>query len=190
MKYIFIQKPQHPNRLRLRRPKLFISPTIPTILVTISNLDTVSRIPLGPRLSMFLKGGERSHDKRNNTYGLHNTQRTFGRDTLEVLPQEHYYRNADTIRTKLFRPTLQHLHDREESKPTNERINELEQHRKQVQESRKEEENAPELTANKFGWIQGVFVRCLLNIWGVILFLRMSWIVGTVLTHLRFIYDS
>ena len=30
----------------------------------------------------------------------------------------------------------------------------------------------------KFNWIEGVFVRCLLNIWGVMLFLRMSWIVG------------
>ena len=26
--------------------------------------------------------------------------------------------------------------------------------------------------------MKGVLVRCLLNIWGVILFLRMSWIVG------------
>ena len=39
-------------------------------------------------------------------------------------------------------------------------------------------QKAPDPTATKFGWIQGVFVRCLLNIWGVILFLRMSWIVG------------
>ncbi|CAG7815866.1 unnamed protein product, partial [Allacma fusca] len=30
----------------------------------------------------------------------------------------------------------------------------------------------------KFGWIKGVFVRCLLNIWGVMLFLRLSWCVG------------
>ena len=30
----------------------------------------------------------------------------------------------------------------------------------------------------KFGWIQGVLVRCLLNIWGVMLFLRLSWIVA------------
>jgi Amino acid permease len=30
----------------------------------------------------------------------------------------------------------------------------------------------------KFGWIQGVLVRCLLNIWGVMLFLRLSWVVG------------
>jgi len=30
----------------------------------------------------------------------------------------------------------------------------------------------------KFGWIQGVLVRCLLNIWGVMLFLRLTWVVG------------
>ncbi|XP_076332083.1 solute carrier family 12 member 2-like [Tachypleus tridentatus] len=29
--------------------------------------------------------------------------------------------------------------------------------------------------AVKFGWIRGVFLRCLLNIWGVMLFLRMGW---------------
>ncbi|KAJ8973377.1 hypothetical protein NQ317_007190 [Molorchus minor] len=30
----------------------------------------------------------------------------------------------------------------------------------------------------KFGWIQGVLMRCLLNIWGVMLFLRLTWVVG------------
>ena len=30
----------------------------------------------------------------------------------------------------------------------------------------------------KFGWIQGVLVRCLLNIWGVMLFIRISWVIG------------
>jgi amino acid transporter len=30
----------------------------------------------------------------------------------------------------------------------------------------------------KFGWIRGVLVRCLLNIWGVMLFLRLTWVVG------------
>ncbi|KAI8478409.1 hypothetical protein Bbelb_438630, partial [Branchiostoma belcheri] len=32
--------------------------------------------------------------------------------------------------------------------------------------------------AIKFGWIKGVLVRCLLNIWGVMLFIRLSWVVG------------
>lgn len=30
----------------------------------------------------------------------------------------------------------------------------------------------------KFGWIKGVLMRCILNIWGVMLFLRLSWLVG------------
>lgn len=32
--------------------------------------------------------------------------------------------------------------------------------------------------ATKFGWIKGVLVPCLLNIWGVMLFLRLTWVVG------------
>ena len=30
----------------------------------------------------------------------------------------------------------------------------------------------------KLGWIQGVLIPCLLNVWGVMLFLRLSWVVG------------
>lgn len=30
----------------------------------------------------------------------------------------------------------------------------------------------------KLGWIQGVLIPCLLNIWGVMLFLRLSWVVA------------
>uniref|UniRef100_A0A8C2Z3H2 Solute carrier family 12 member 10, tandem duplicate 1 n=1 Tax=Cyclopterus lumpus TaxID=8103 RepID=A0A8C2Z3H2_CYCLU len=39
----------------------------------------------------------------------------------------------------------------------------------------------------RFGWMTGVMVRCMLNIWGVILFLRLSWITsqaGILLTWL------
>jgi len=32
--------------------------------------------------------------------------------------------------------------------------------------------------AVKLGWIQGVLIPCLLNIWGVMLFLRLSWVVA------------
>lgn len=35
-----------------------------------------------------------------------------------------------------------------------------------------------EIAGFKFGWIQGVLMRCLLNIWGVMLFLRLSWVVA------------
>jgi solute carrier family 12 sodium/potassium/chloride transporter 2 len=30
----------------------------------------------------------------------------------------------------------------------------------------------------KFGWVKGVLIRCILNIFGVMIFLRLSWIVG------------
>lgn len=30
----------------------------------------------------------------------------------------------------------------------------------------------------KFGWIKGVLIRCILNIFGVMIFLRISWVVG------------
>jgi len=30
----------------------------------------------------------------------------------------------------------------------------------------------------KFGWIEGVLMRCLLNIWGTMLFLRLTWVIG------------
>ncbi|XP_026672114.1 bumetanide-sensitive sodium-(potassium)-chloride cotransporter [Ceratina calcarata] len=36
----------------------------------------------------------------------------------------------------------------------------------------------PSTSGFKFGWIQGVLLRCLLNIWGVMLFLRLSWVVA------------
>ncbi|CAL4065736.1 unnamed protein product, partial [Meganyctiphanes norvegica] len=39
---------------------------------------------------------------------------------------------------------------------------------------------APQLRGKivKFGWIKGVYMPCLLNIWGVMLFLRLTWVVG------------
>jgi len=38
--------------------------------------------------------------------------------------------------------------------------------------------NRSVLNAPKFGWIKGVLFGCLLNIWGVMLYLRLSWVVG------------
>ena len=32
--------------------------------------------------------------------------------------------------------------------------------------------------AEKFGWIEGVLIRNMLSIWGVMLFLRISWVVA------------
>ena len=41
-----------------------------------------------------------------------------------------------------------------------------------------EEKTGAKAKAPKFGWIEGVLFGCLLNIWGVMLYLRLSWVVG------------
>uniref|UniRef100_A0A3B4WYN6 Solute carrier family 12 member 10, tandem duplicate 1 n=1 Tax=Seriola lalandi dorsalis TaxID=1841481 RepID=A0A3B4WYN6_SERLL len=51
------------------------------------------------------------------------------------------------------------------------------------EESQGPQEKAPV----RFGWVTGVMMRCMLNIWGVILFLRLTWIIsqaGILLTCL------
>ncbi|XP_027848383.2 bumetanide-sensitive sodium-(potassium)-chloride cotransporter-like [Aphis gossypii] len=43
----------------------------------------------------------------------------------------------------------------------------------------REEENNVEVSPGiKLGWVKGVLIPCLLSIWGVMLFLRMQWILG------------
>lgn len=50
-----------------------------------------------------------------------------------------------------------------------------------LQDDRDEEQaESSGITSNtiKLGWIVGVMIPCLLNIWGVMLFLRLSWVVA------------
>ena len=51
-------------------------------------------------------------------------------------------------------------------------------HVKPVGKKEEDEEPSGASKAVKMGWIEGVLMRCLLNIWGVMLFLRLSWVVG------------
>jgi solute carrier family 12 sodium/potassium/chloride transporter 2 len=30
----------------------------------------------------------------------------------------------------------------------------------------------------KLGWVDGVLLKCLINIWGVMFYLRLSWVIG------------
>jgi len=90
--------------------------------------------------------------------------------TREVLPAENNYRNLlsfgrSSLRKQL-RPTMHELRDEEVIKPL--------------------EIDEPQETVNckmkgkvvKLGWINGVYMPCLLNIWGVMLFLRLTWVMG------------
>ncbi|GLD61387.1 solute carrier family 12 member 2-like isoform X1 [Lates japonicus] len=83
-----------------------------------------------------------------------------------------------SIWEKLTRPSLSELHDELDKEPFEDGL-------ANGEEPSAAEEAAAALAAKeakggtvKFGWVKGVLIRCMLNIWGVMLFIRMSWIVG------------
>ncbi|XP_012732601.2 solute carrier family 12 member 1 [Fundulus heteroclitus] len=108
----------------------------------------------------------------------------FGHDTLDRVPNINFYRNAGSVSGhRAVRPSLQELHDVFQK---NGRIS--------VPETVTDNDEGSEGTPSddlesaapsdakdggiKFGWIRGVLVRCMLNIWGVMLFIRLSWVFG------------
>ncbi|XP_041825803.1 solute carrier family 12 member 2 isoform X2 [Melanotaenia boesemani] len=113
------------------------------------------------------------YDTHTNTYYL----RTFGHNTIDAVPNIDFYRQtAAPLGEKLIRPTLSELHDELDKEPFEDGFangDEL----SPAEESAAKEAAEPKGVV-KFGWIKGVLVRCMLNIWGVMLFIRMTWIVG------------
>ncbi|XP_056146950.1 solute carrier family 12 member 2-like isoform X1 [Lampris incognitus] len=113
------------------------------------------------------------YDTHTNTYYL----RTFGHNTIDAVPNIDFYRQtAAPLGEKLVRPTLSELHDELDKEPFEDGFangDEL-----TAAEDAAAKEAAESKGVVKFGWIKGVLVRCMLNIWGVMLFIRMSWIVG------------
>uniref|UniRef100_A0A665VVD1 Solute carrier family 12 member 2 n=1 Tax=Echeneis naucrates TaxID=173247 RepID=A0A665VVD1_ECHNA len=108
------------------------------------------------------------YDTHTNTYYL----RTFGHNTIDAVPNIDFYRQtAAPLGEKLIRPTLSELHDE---------LDKVSHHK--TAKTRSDTVMTPEAAESKgvvkFGWIKGVLVRCMLNIWGVMLFIRMTWIVG------------
>ncbi|EZA51905.1 bumetanide-sensitive sodium-(potassium)-chloride cotransporter isoform X2 [Ooceraea biroi] len=84
----------------------------------------------------------------------------------DVVPRLDHYRLSR--RTK--RPSLSTLHD------GNHIIKDIEIGRPEITNVADQEGHAAH--GIKLGWIQGVLIPCLLNIWGVMLFLRLSWVVA------------
>uniref|UniRef100_A0A3Q2R0I0 Solute carrier family 12 member 2 n=1 Tax=Fundulus heteroclitus TaxID=8078 RepID=A0A3Q2R0I0_FUNHE len=127
-------------------------------------------------VSLHSSGTGQTHfsDSHSNTYYM----RTFGHNTIDAVPNIEFYRQtAAPFGEKLTRPSLSELHDELDKEPFEDGL------------ANGEEPSAAEEAAAlmakegkggsvKFGWIKGVLVRCMLNIWGVMLFIRMSWIVG------------
>ncbi|KAF7656502.1 hypothetical protein LDENG_00040500 [Lucifuga dentata] len=103
-----------------------------------------------------------------------------GYDTLDAPPNYDFYANTEVWgRRRRFRPSLYQLHANPEEDPTpppmyEETARHMEEGDSSEEEEEEEKEPPPEPT--RFGWVQGVTIRCMLNIWGVILYLRLPWI--------------
>ncbi|XP_057674301.1 solute carrier family 12 member 2 isoform X2 [Corythoichthys intestinalis] len=113
------------------------------------------------------------YDTHTNTYYL----RTFGHNTIDAVPNIDFYRQtAAPLGEKLIRPTLSELHDELDKEPFEDGFANGDELTPAEEAAAKEAADSKGVV--KFGWIKGVLVRCMLNIWGVMLFIRMSWIVG------------
>lgn len=93
-----------------------------------------------------------------STYGTRSSM-SLMRYTREALPRLDNYRNTLSVHSRVSRPTLDEL-----------------RHTDTIgSQYNKGEAQPPKKMPkqNKFGWIEGVLVRCLLNIWGVMIFVRL-----------------
>uniref|UniRef100_A0A672HZ25 Solute carrier family 12 member 3 n=1 Tax=Salarias fasciatus TaxID=181472 RepID=A0A672HZ25_SALFA len=103
-----------------------------------------------------------------------------GYDTLDAPPHHDFYaRTAAAGRRRRARPSLFQLHGRVQQDPSRPPLYEETTSGPDGGDSSQEDEDQPEEPSSqpaRFGWIQGVMIRCMLNIWGVILYLRLPWI--------------
>ncbi|XP_015248340.1 PREDICTED: solute carrier family 12 member 3 [Cyprinodon variegatus] len=101
-----------------------------------------------------------------------------GYETLDAPPHYDFYANTQAWgRRRRFRPSLIQLHGNPEDDsqpPMYEEMNAGQTG--DTSEEDEEEPKEPPAEPTRFGWVQGVMIRCMLNIWGVILYLRLSWI--------------
>nr|XP_034182937.1 bumetanide-sensitive sodium-(potassium)-chloride cotransporter [Osmia lignaria]XP_034182938.1 bumetanide-sensitive sodium-(potassium)-chloride cotransporter [Osmia lignaria]XP_034182940.1 bumetanide-sensitive sodium-(potassium)-chloride cotransporter [Osmia lignaria] len=125
--------------------------------------ETVELNPL--RRTRFHVNRVDSLEGRASLLGEQETKKSLRHMTREALPRLDNYRNIMSIQAA-HRPSLDELHN-----PT--LLNKSSgSHTLPIAHVK------PPSTGVKFGWIQGVLLRCLLNIWGVMLFLRLSWVVA------------
>ncbi|XP_028261586.1 solute carrier family 12 member 10, tandem duplicate 1 isoform X2 [Parambassis ranga] len=110
--------------------------------------------------------------------------------TIDLVPQLEHYASTLPRQQARSRPSLEALRRAFEevevgmeaaNTTTDSGVSSLPATDNENEEPQGSKEKAPV----RFGWVTGVMVRCMLNIWGVILFLRLSWITsqaGIVLT--------
>ncbi|XP_049457361.1 solute carrier family 12 member 1 [Epinephelus fuscoguttatus] len=133
--------------------------------------------------------GPPNYQETSFSNGEHRTVRpsvasAFGHDTLDRVPNIDFYRNVGSVSGhRAVRPSLQELHDVFQKNGAISVPDTVEDDGEGSDGTPSDDlESAVPVDSNrgvvKFGWIRGVLVRCMLNIWGVMLFIRLSWIFG------------
>ncbi|KAL2300286.1 hypothetical protein Nmel_012257 [Mimus melanotis] len=120
--------------------------------------------------------------------------RTFGYNTVDVVPAYEHYANSKGVGDpRKGRPSLADLHSILKPDPgrLHTPVSDLQQSNGLPEAGLEEAEGEPSRDSVpepvRFGWVKGVMIRCMLNIWGVILYLRLPWITaqaGIALTWL------
>ncbi|EDW41250.1 GM24663 [Drosophila sechellia] len=131
------------------------------------DLQTTTRFQVDPQNEESDESND-SQEERELLDNEYDTKygKSFRHFTREALPRLDNYRNMMSIQAA-YRPTLDELHN---ATLVGKNTHSL---------TRNQDPESGILNGVlKFGWIKGVLVRCLLNIWGVMLFLRLSWVVG------------
>ncbi|XP_046626478.1 bumetanide-sensitive sodium-(potassium)-chloride cotransporter [Neodiprion virginianus] len=127
------------------------------------DLDNMELDPI--RRTRFHVNRVDSLEGRASLLGEQETKKSLRNLTREALPRLENYRNILSLQA-VHRPTLDELHN---SSFVN---------KGHTSNTLPLSVEKPLEAGIKFGWIQGVLIRCLLNIWGVMLFLRLSWVVA------------
>lgn len=100
-------------------------------------------------------------------------------DTLDAPPHYDFYANTEVWgRRRRFRPSLYQLYanPQDDSRPPLYEETTVGHMDGGDTTDEEDEQKDPPVEPTRFGWVQGVMVRCMLNIWGVILYLRLPWI--------------
>uniref|UniRef100_A0A669BHD6 Solute carrier family 12 member 3 n=1 Tax=Oreochromis niloticus TaxID=8128 RepID=A0A669BHD6_ORENI len=105
-----------------------------------------------------------------------------GYETMDAPPRYDFYANTEVWgRRRQFRPSLFQLLvlclEQDDSRPPMyEETTAGQAGGQDSSEEDEDEQKEPPSEPTRFGWVQGVMIRCMLNIWGVILYLRLPWI--------------
>ncbi|MCI4394936.1 hypothetical protein PGIGA_G00174640 [Pangasianodon gigas] len=99
--------------------------------------------------------------------------------TVDAVPHLEFYTNS-IGRQQRSRPSLEILRKVSEDYEASSNMGDLRRESQSViQEQEEKQQNSTKGKTTqpvRFGWVTGVMIRCMLNIWGVILFLRVPWI--------------